>query len=362
MTTPVEYMTQHELIKAAHRNLDRNVWDYLVGGSESETTLRRNRLALDSLAFRPRVLRDISKIDTSVQVLGATLRLPIMLAPIGSLESFEDGGGATATRAARAYGVAHMLSSVCDPGLEAVADAAPDGVRIFQLYVRDSAEWVDDHVRRAVDRGYKAFCLTVDTAIYSRRERDISKRYLPHARRGARGHEFQRALDWRTVERIKSKFDVPLVLKGIATSEDAETACQHGVDVVYVSNHGGRQLDHGRGGVEVMPEVVQAVGGRAKIWYDGGVMRGTDVIKAVALGAELVGIGRLEGIAMAAAGEAGVVRMLELLEHEIISGLGLLGVTRFGELDSSYLHPATPTALPHVFSAFPLLDLYNRGY
>jgi len=353
------FQTLHEIVRAARANLAPGPWDYLRGGAETETTLKRNRLALDSLAFRPRVLRDVSRIDCTTTFLGHSLRTPLMLAPIGSIETFAEGGGATAARAAAAAGVAHMLSSVCDPGLEAVAKAA-DTVRFFQLYVRGDDAFVDDHVRRAVDHGYTAFCLTVDTAVYSRRERDLARRFVKPWRTRAGGHEFQAALSWDQVKRFKDTHDVPLMLKGLATAEDAALACEHGVDVVYVSNHGGRQLDHGRGAMDVLPEVVAAVAGRARIVVDGGFQRGTDVVKALARGADLVGLGRLECLGLAAAGAPGLVRALELLEEEIRTCLGLLGVDRLGALDASCLHAAPPVTPPHATSAFPLLD--EPGY
>ncbi len=213
-----EFLNLHELVAKARQNLNQNDWDYIVGGAETETTLRRNRMALDCLALRPRVLRDVNTVDVSTAVLGRRLRLPIVLGPVGALESFHAGGAEPVVKAADEFGVAHMLSSVCDPGLEAVAQAAPDGLRMFQLYVRGDEAWVDDHVERAMAHGYAAFCLTVDTAHYSRRERDIAKRHVTAGRRGASGREFQAALDWRTVERIKSRFAIPLAIKGIATA------------------------------------------------------------------------------------------------------------------------------------------------
>jgi len=209
---------------------------------------------------------------------------------------------------------------------------------------------------------YAAFCLTVDTAHYSRRERDIAKRYVRASRLRATGGDFQKGLEWRTVKLIKDKYKIPLVIKGIATAEDAAIALDHGVDWIYVSNHGGRQLDQGRGSMQVLPEIVAAVAGRAKIMVDGSFCRGTDIVKAIASGADLVGIGRLQCWALAAAGEAGVLRMLELLEDEVIRCLGLLGVRNFAELDKAYLHAATPTNLPHVFSAFPLLEIEPYRY
>ena len=352
------FQTLHELAKAARLHLKQGDWDYLMGGAESETTLRRNRQALDSVAFRPRVLRDVSKVDCTSTFLDRPVRIPVMLAPIGGLETFDPGGGATVGRASAEFGVPHMLSSVCHPGLEAVA-AAADNFRIFQLYVRGDDAWVDDHVKRARDHGYAAFCLTVDTASYSRRERDIATRYVKPWRQRATGFSYQAGLNWDHVKRFKDLHDLPLILKGVATAEDAVLACEHGVELVYVSNHGGRQLDHGRGSLEVLPEIVAAVAGRAGVIMDGACMRGTDVVKALALGAQIVGIGRLQGLGLAAAGQAGLVRALELLEEEIRICLSLLGVDRIAALDRTYLHAATPVTLPHVTSAFPLL---HEGY
>jgi isopentenyl diphosphate isomerase/L-lactate dehydrogenase-like FMN-dependent dehydrogenase len=349
-----QFVNLHEIVAKARANLNQNDWDYIVGGTETETTLRRNRMALDSVAFRPRVLRDVSKVDPSVEVLGKKLRLPIVLCPVGSLESFHPGGAEPVVKAAAEFGCAHMLSSVCDPGLEEVAKAAPNALRMFQLYVRGDAAWADDHVERAIKNGYSAFCITVDTAHYSRRERDLAKRHVTAGRRRVQGRDFQMALDWKTVARMKSKFKIPFAIKGIGTAEDAKIALDHGVEIIYVSNHGGRQLDHGRGSTDVLPEVVEAVAGRAMIIVDGGFYRGTDIVKAIALGANLVGLGRMQCYGLAAAGQAGIVRMLEILEDEVTRALGLLGATSFGKLDRSYLHAAAPANAPHVFSAFPL--------
>src|SRR6516165_4611833 len=361
-TAPSDLLNLHEIVAKARQNLPQNDWDYIVGGVESETTLRRNRMALDSVALRPRVLRDVSKVDASVTHFGRKMRLPVVLAPVGSLESFHELGAEPVVRAVGEFGAAHMLSSVCDPGLEDLAAAAPKALRFYQLYVRGDVAWVDDHVERAIAHGYAAFCLTVDTAHYSRRERDIAKRFVTAGRRRVQGRAFQSALDWRTVKRIKSRFKIPLAIKGIATAEDAAIALDHGVEWIYVSNHGGRQLDHGRGSMEVLPEIVDAVSGRAKIIIDGSICRGTDIVKAIAAGAHLIGIGRMQCFALAAAGQAGVVRLLELLEDEVQRSLGLLGVTKITDLDRSCLHPAAPTAMPLVLSAFPLLKIDDYKY
>ena len=359
MTAPT-FLTLHELVKKARQKLNHDNWDYIVGGAETETTVRRNRLALDSIAFRPRVLRDVSRVDPSTRFLGRSLRLPIVLAPIGGLELFAPEGGGAAAKSAQQFGVAHMLSSVCEPGLEAVAQAAPEALRMFQLYTRGDGDWVDAMAARAIAAGYGAFCLTVDTAYYSRRERDLAKR---HSRSGPMPQrEFQARLSWSDVARLKAKFAIPLILKGIATAEDATLALEHGVDMIYVSNHGGRQLDHGRGAMEVLPEIAAAVGGRAPIIVDGGFSRGTDIVKALAAGASLVGLGRMQCIGLAAGGQAGLVRLLEILEEEVRICLGLLGVNTWAELDRSYLHPAPPVGAGDTLGSFPLLALDERSF
>jgi isopentenyl diphosphate isomerase/L-lactate dehydrogenase-like FMN-dependent dehydrogenase len=350
-----QFQTLQEIVAAARSNLAPGPWSYLIGGAETETTVRRNRMALDSIAFRPRVLRDVSRIDSSSLFLGQKIRLPVLLAPIGGLESIVEGGAASAARAAAQFGVPQMLSSVCQPGLEQTA-AAADTLRVFQLYVRGDDAWTDDYVRRAKDHGYRAFCLTVDVAAYSRRERDIVGRFVkPWRARAIEGAAFQAGLSWDQVKRYKDRHDLPLILKGIATVEDAAIAVEHGVEVVYVSNHGGRQLDHGLGSTAVLPEILEAVNGKAEVWVDGGYMRGSDVVKAMALGARAVGLGRLTGLGLGAAGVPGLVRTLELLEDEIRICLGLLGVTSYAELTPAHLAAAPPANLPDTFSAFPLL-------
>jgi isopentenyl diphosphate isomerase/L-lactate dehydrogenase-like FMN-dependent dehydrogenase len=351
-----EFLTLQEIVAAARSRLAPGPWSYLVGGAETETTVKRNRHALDSIAFRPRVLRDVRNIDSSATFLGHKVRLPVMLAPIGGLESIVSAGAAAAAAAAAEFGVPQMLSSVCQPGLEKTAQAA-NNIRVFQLYVRGDDAWIDDHVRRAKDNGYCAFCLTVDVAVYSRRERDIVGRFIkPWRNRAQEGASFQAGLSWEHVKRFKDKHpDIPLIIKGIATVEDAEISIEHGVEVIYVSNHGGRQLDHGLGSAAVLPEVLKAVKGRAEVWVDGGFMRGTDVVKAIALGAKTVGIGRLACLGLGAAGVPGLVRTLELLEDEVRIAMGLLGVTSYAELTPAHLAAAAAVTMPDTFSAFPFL-------
>ncbi|MGY8993867.1 MAG: alpha-hydroxy acid oxidase [Rhodospirillales bacterium] len=356
-----EFQTLHEIVAAARRRLHPQHWDYLMGATETETTMKRNRRAIDSVAFRPRVLRDVRTVNVTGTVLGRPTRLPLLLAPIGGVEAFDPEGAAACGKASAEFGVPHMLSSACFPGLEETAKAA-DNARIYQLYVRGDDAAVDEIVKRAIDNNYFAFCMTVDSAHYSRRERDITSRYAKPWRQNVKGREYQMSLSWREVHRfIETHPDYPLVIKGIATAEDAAIAAQMGVAAIYVSNHGGRQLDHGRGALDVLPEIVDAVAGRAKVWVDGGFMRGTDVVKAIASGAECVGLGRLQGLALGAAGVRGLVRALTLLEEEVRIALGLLGVTSFAEVGPTFLHHAEPIDPPHALSAFPLLGVPPGG-
>ncbi|XOV88219.1 MAG: alpha-hydroxy acid oxidase [Pseudomonadota bacterium] len=355
------FRTIHQIVKTARRNLNQTYWDYLVGATETETTLRRNRLSIDSLALRPRVLNDVAEVDTSSTFLGERLAIPCLLAPIGSLQVFHPDGGAAAAEAASSFGIMSMKSSVCTPELEEVA-AAGTCPKIYQLYVRGDDNWVDDIIRRVIDSGYKAFCLTVDTAVVSRRERDMAKGVVPTSQAGPGDFTWQARLNWRDVARIKEKFDIPLVLKGINTAEDAAMALAHDVDVIYVSNHGGRQLDQGRGTMDLLREIVAEVDGRAEIAVDGGFYRGTDIVKAMALGANVVGLGRLEAWALAAGGVPALVNCLAILRDEISRALALCGVSDFATLNPTFVTEAPPVYEPGAVSAFPLLNLDDEGY
>jgi glycolate oxidase len=348
---PEAFVTNQEIIMAARRNLPDNVWHYLTGGAESETTMRRNRYALDAWAFRPRVLVDVSSVDAASAFLGHRLRTPVMLAPIGSLQSITPRGGVAVARAAEAFGTVNFVSSVTQPSLEetALASGSP---KLFQLYVQGGPEWVEAILQRVKHAGYAALCLTVDTAQYGHRERQMMDRWLPPSRRGV-GYEHRAGLTWDRLDEIKEIAGLPLILKGVATAEDAALAVQHGVSAIYVSNHGGRQLDHNRGTIEMLPEIVDSVDGRAEVVLDGGIVRGSDVLKALALGARAVAIGKLQGWALAAAGEAGLVRALEILESEIRTTMALLGITRLDQLTPAVLSPVQPLGPCHEMSAFP---------
>ena len=347
----LDFVSNEEIIQEARRRLEQGAWDYLVGGAASETTLRRNRLAFDRVAFRPRILVDVSEIDPSTTFLGQKLRIPAILAPIGSLQVFSPGGGIDSTQAASEFGIMHALSSVTEPTLEETAAASPTP-KIFQLYVHGDMKWTEDIIGRVKDAGYTALALTVDVAHYSRRERPMVTRYRPPTRRVAPTRNYLASLTWEMMDKIRDMAGLPFMLKGIQTAEDAKIAVEHGVDVMWVSNHGGRQIDHGLGSLATLPEIVQAVDGKARIILDGGVQRGSDIIKAVAMGADAVALGRLQGWGLAAGGKEGVIRMLEILEDEIICEMGLMGVTSMAQLNSSYVCAAEAVTPPHEMSSW----------
>jgi len=347
----LDYVSNQEIIQAARRNLPQDVWDYLTGGAESETTMRRNRFGFDSLALRPRVLIDVSKIDTSTTFLGQKLRIPVMMAPIGSLQTITSEGGVAVAKAAAEFGTMNFVSSVTQPTLEEIA-ASTNHPKIFQLYIRGGLDWCSEIIGRVKQAGYMALCLTVDTAHYSRRERPLLNRWQPPSRRTETGRIFQAMLTWEMADAIKKIAGMPLIIKGIATAEDAKIALEHGVDVIYISNHGGRQLDHGRGTIETLPEIVEAAAGKAEIVLDGGITRGTDIVKALALGANAVTIGKLQGWGLGAGGKAGLVRVLELLEEELIVDMALLGVTRVDQITRNYVCKTQPVTIAHEMSAF----------
>jgi len=273
------FVSLQEIVATARRNLPQDLWDHLSGGSDSETTLLRNRQALDSLALRQRVLVDVRKIDITTTLLGRKLASPVFLAPVGGFVGFAHPEGAcNVARAAVAHGTTAFISTAAKPSLEAAAAAVKEPL-IFQLYVRDDRKWVEDILDRAKAAGYRALCVCVDRNYYGRRERDIIGR--ANVREGFGDPSFQMALNWKDLVWMKERMKLPLIVKGVATAEDARLSVEHGADVVYVSNHGGRQLDGVAPTLRVLPEVVAAVGGRVEVLLDGGVRRGGDVVKAV---------------------------------------------------------------------------------
>jgi glycolate oxidase len=349
-----DYETTTEIVHAAQQNMPPEVWDYVTGGTETETSIRRNREAIESLAFRARVLRNVVQIDTSATLLGTRLRMPLILAPVGGLQTITPGGAASQVRGACTFGTLPVISSVSEPSYEETAAAAA-GDKWFQLYVRGDLDWIRTVVDRVRSIGYRALVLTADVAVYSNRERQKLHRFVPAGRRNIGGGEdFQAALDWDTLDRVREFAGMPLIVKGIQAAEDAELAVAHGVDAVWVSNHGGRQLDHAVGSLDVLPEVLETVRGRVPVIVDGGFQRGTDIIKAIALGASAVAAGKMHAWALGAGGEPALLRMLELLEYELRTSMGLLGVTSLAQLNPSYLRRADASI---VRGSFPHLDV-----
>jgi len=365
----LRFLTTTEMVAEARRKLHPHSWDFVAGGSETEATLARNRLALDLWALRPRVLRNVlqENVDPSSTLLGTKLRIPVIFAPVGGMTMLDPQGALGSVRASAQRGTMTFISSVTEPDID-VAAAEADGRLVLQLYIRGDADWVDAYVERAVKVGCRAICFTVDTDAYSRRERNQLNRFFQQTplvtggRTGVMqntGREFQERFNWKDIERVRRKFQLPVIIKGIATAEDAKIAVDHGVAVVYVSNHGGRQLDHSQGTLEMLPPIVEAVNGHADVVVDGGFVRGTDVIKAVALGAKAVGIGKLQAWALAAGGEAAMVKLIDLLEEEIVKDMMLMGVTSLSQIDRGCLAPAQPYTWPSALSAFPHLDRYR---
>jgi len=344
------YHTNHQIVEAAYDALAQDVWDYICGGSETETTLARNRQSLDSLALRPRVLRDVGEIDPSTMFLGTRLRIPVMLAPMGNLTRITPTGALAADNAAARFGTINFVSTTTPPDLEVTGANSPHH-KCFQIYMRGDNAWLRDLLKRVKSSGYQSVALTVDSAYYGNRER-LNAYQLRH--RDVAERYWQARVTWDHVKLIQDELaGIPFMLKGIQCAEDAALCVEHEVDVVYISNHGGRQIDHGLGAIDTLPEIVAAVGGKARVVLDGGIMRGTDVVKAIALGADAVAIGRLQAWGMAAHGADGIVRVLELLEREIVISMGLLGTTKLGGLCPAHIARTTPVMPAHEMSAFP---------
>ena len=350
----MEFETNHEIIVRARRNARGAVWDYLAGGSESESAMRRNRHGLDSLALKPRVLRDVSKINLSTNILGNPTRIPVFLAPMASLQLVTPAAAQAVDDAAEEFGIINFLSGHSQPGLEEIAHNSLHP-KIFQIYVRGGRNWLEELLGRVKLNQYVALAITVDAAVYSNRERQMIAGWAPPTRNNAAGREFLSALNWDTWDEIRQIWGGPMIIKGVSRPEDAEISIQHGAAAVYVSNHGGRQLDHDRATISVLPEIVSAVNGRAEVFVDGGFMRGTDIVKAIALGAQAVGIGKLQAFALAAGGLNALLNCLTILETELTIAMGLLGVNKLDQLNASFLTNSRPVGPTHEMSAFPFL-------
>ena len=369
------FVSLQAMILRAHENVTPALWDFINGGTESETTLRRNRQALDCLALKPRVLRDVSQVSTSTTFLGHKLNLPVMMAPVGSLALIDPGGAIPVARACAAAGTLMFYSTFAEPTVGKVSEAVAHPL-ILALYVRDDGPALDKVIDDAKAAGCVAIAIVTEAAYYSRRERDLMNQFLSKGSKsgsyadtqrilaeGIAGEAMDRArarmaparLTWKTIERIRARSGLPIILKGIATADDARIAVETGVEAIYVSNHGGRQLDHAAGSIDTLTEVVEAVEGRAEVVVDGGIYRGTDVIKAIAIGARAACIGRLQCWALAAGGEGALIRTLAILEEEIIISMGLLGVTRIEDIKPTCLRAVQAIEPAGIFNPFPLV-------
>jgi isopentenyl diphosphate isomerase/L-lactate dehydrogenase-like FMN-dependent dehydrogenase len=339
--------TAGEIEDAAREALDPKVWDYLTGGAGTEATLRRNRAALDALVLRPRVLRDVSQRRADTTFLGIPLALPVMLAPIGTIGLFAADGASACARAAERAGIAAFVGLLSVPVLEDVAAAAPAAPLIFQHYVRGDRDWTLGLFKRAEAAGYRALCITVDSPVDGIRERDLRNRFdrsrmqdRPNLGAAYERRELQAGLTWSDIGWLAGRTPLPLVLKGITDPEDARLAVEAGAAAIVVSNHGGRQLDHQEGTIELLAAVVEAAGDQLEVAVDGGFQRGADVVKALALGARAVLIGKAMCMALAAGGEDALAARLERLRAEVVNTLALLGVNGAGELSHDHVRPA----------------------
>jgi isopentenyl diphosphate isomerase/L-lactate dehydrogenase-like FMN-dependent dehydrogenase len=332
-----KFVTLPEIRRAAREKLPRDHWNFGDGAAETESTKRRNRRHLDRLAIQQNVLVDVRKVDLTTTLLGVPLAWPVAVAPMGGLVLFHPEGDVEMARGAGRGQTLQWLSGATGWPVEEVAKAG-SGPQMFQLYAHGDHGWMGELLARVESSGYKAVALTVDVQQYSRRERDVFNRFSPRKAMeiapNPRGPlpDFQSGLTWADVEWLIKTTKLPVGLKGIMTTADARRAVEMGVKLIWVSNHGGRQLDHTQSTIEALPPIVDAVAGRAEIVIDGSFNRGTDVIKALARGARVVAVGRTMLWGLAADGADGVARVSEIMRHELTTNMGLCGRNRIKDL------------------------------
>jgi isopentenyl diphosphate isomerase/L-lactate dehydrogenase-like FMN-dependent dehydrogenase len=327
-----KFVTLPEIRRYARKILPRDVWNFGAGGAETETSVKRNRRSLDRLAIRQDILVDVREIDLSTSLLGVPLAWPVAVAPMGGLILFHPEGDVEMGRGAAQGDTLQFLSGASGWPVEDVARAS-SGPKMFQLYHHGDRVWAAELLSRVEKAGYHSVVLTVDVQVYSRRERDIFNRYSPRQAMSKapnpRGPDpnYPERLTWDDVAWLKKTTRLPIGLKGIMTARDARRAVEAGVDLIWVSNHGGRQLDHTQGAIDALPPIVDAVAGAVPIVIDGGFNRGTAVLKGVALGATVVAVGRTVLWGLAADGAAGAARALEILRQELRTTMALCGQT-----------------------------------
>ena len=323
----------------ARERLPADVYDYFAGGAGDEWTLRENRRAWERWILRPRYLVGVAERDTSTEILGARISCPVLVAPWAYQRLAHPDGELATARAAERAGTIMVVSSTTLEFVEDVA-AASDGPKWFQLYVFTDRGATAELLRRVVASGFAAVCVTVDFPENGLRHRDTRNRFVMPVGLPGDALVYDPALSWRDLAWIREQAPLPLLVKGILTAEDARLAIDAGVDGIVVSNHGGRQLDGVAAGVTALPEVVEAVDGRIPVLVDGGVRRGTDVLKALALGARAVLVGRPCVWGLAVGGEDGVHDVLELLRIEFDNAMALTGCRRVEDVSASLLAAA----------------------
>jgi isopentenyl diphosphate isomerase/L-lactate dehydrogenase-like FMN-dependent dehydrogenase len=354
MTAPVNVA---DYFDRAAEKVDPKLWCYFEGGAGDEVTLRANVGAFGRWRLRPRMLVDVTGVSTATTVLGAPVSMPVLVAPFAMQQLLHPEGELATARAAAAAGTLICVSTVTTTAHDEIAEAVGSAPRWLQLYVLRDKQRTLDHIVEARESGYSALALTVDVPMLGRRERDLRLGFdlpldlpLPYIKGKDRNVEMtfaeqvqmSPALTWRDLDWIASESGMPLLLKGILTREDATLAIEHGVAAIIVSNHGGRQLDGVAASLDALPEVVEAVAGRCEVYVDGGIRRGTDVLKALALGARATLVGRAVASGLAVGGEAGVLDVLTMLHDELELGLALLGCTSPDEVTRSHVEPTVP--------------------
>ncbi len=377
-----------DLARLARKRLPIGAADYLDGGGEDEWTMRRNRAAFDEVELLPRVLRDVSDVHTAVTVLGTPMPLPMILSPVGAPRMFHYEGELAVARAASKAGLTYGVSTLATQPLEAIAEAADGSPLWFQLYLWGDRSVARELVARAKAAGYSALLLSADTTVRSEHDRELHRGIeLPtpelnvrtvldgarHPRwswhfltspapafpnlsmhgptsRDQMKQMFDGTVGWRDLEWIRQEWDGPIALKGVLRAEEAVRAADHGVDAVIVSNHGGRQMDHVPASLEVLPEIVDAVGDRVEVLFDSGIRRGANVVAALALGARAVLVGRAHLYGLAAAGEAGVRHVIDILTKEVRMSMALCGASTVAELDRSLIRQSSPPRLAQAAS------------
>jgi isopentenyl diphosphate isomerase/L-lactate dehydrogenase-like FMN-dependent dehydrogenase len=378
---PPRVLNIEDLRRAAKRRLPRVVFDYIDGGAEDEWTLRANCRAFEAVTFRPRCAVAVPSCDLRTVVLGTSIPMPLILAPVGSSRLIHPRGEEAAARAASAAGIPYALSTFSGCRLEEVA-AATTAPLWYQLYLAGGRDCALPALERAKAAGFSALVVTIDTAVAGMRERDfrngvkellsgkvgsmlpfvsqllVKPRWLagffvdgglmkfPNVVVPGKGPMLyadvtaaleQSVVTWEDLKWIRAAWNGPVVIKGVHTREDARRAVDEGADALVVSNHGGRQLDRVAPSLEILPEIVASVGDRIEVLLDGGIRRGSDIVKALCLGARAVMVGRAYAYGLGAAGNAGVARAIEILRADLIRTLKLLGCASTAELDRSYV-------------------------